>query len=178
MSRVISNLCLAGFMGTGKSTIGRMSAESLQYPLIDTDHWIESAAGKTIAEIFQQEGEAAFRAWERKAVAELAGKRDCVISTGGGLIADTENLASLKVHSLVVCLWASPEAIFERVKDQTHRPLLHSPDPLGKIRELLAGRMPAYRQADVLINTEDRHPREVAFQVLHHFRDSRDGTAV
>lgn len=176
MSREFSNLCLTGFMGTGKSTIGRTVAEQLKYELIDTDEWIEKATGQTVSTIFDQGGEGAFRSWEREAVAEMAGKRNCVISTGGGLIADPENLASLKAHSLVVCLWASPEAIFDRVSDQSHRPLLRGPRPLDKIRELLAKRMPAYRQADVLINTDGRVPREVAFQVIQHFRVSRDGT--
>jgi shikimate kinase len=73
----------------------------------------------------------------------------------------------------VICLWASPDSIFERVKDQSHRPLLGAADPLQRIKELLAARMAAYRQADVLINTDDRNPREVLFQVLHHFRSSR-----
>ena len=79
------------------------------------------------------------------------------------------NLASLKSHALVICLWASPETIFERVGSQTHRPLLNDPEPLAKIRSLLAARAPYYRQADVLLNTEMRSSREVAAQVAHQF---------
>ena len=93
-----------------------------------------------------------------------------VISTGGGLPANPENLASLKTHALVVCLWASPEKIWERVKNQTHRPLLHDPDPQKEIRDLLAAREPFYKQADVLVNTDIRSVREVAQQVVHQFR--------
>ena len=81
-----------------------------------------------------------------------------------------KNLASLKTHALVVCLWASPEKIWERVRNQTHRPLLNAPNPKEKIRELLAARAPFYRQADVLLNTELRTVREVAQQVIHQFR--------
>ncbi len=173
MSRQIYNLCLAGFMGTGKSTVGRLAAESLGFDFVDTDEWIEAETGKSVAAIFEQAGEEVFRGWEQRAVASLAHRRGCVISTGGGLIVRPENLTSLKEHSLVVCLWGSPEAIYERVKDQTHRPLLQGGNPLEKIREILARRAPAYRRADVLINTENRQPREVAGQVLHHFLASR-----
>ena len=81
-----------------------------------------------------------------------------------------KNLVSLKTHALVVCLWASPDKIWERVRNQTHRPLLNTPDPKEKIRELLAAREPFYRKADVLLNTELRHVREVAQQVIHQFK--------
>jgi shikimate kinase len=81
-----------------------------------------------------------------------------------------ENLTRLRTHALIVCLWASPEKIWERVRNQSHRPLLRGPDPQAKIRELLATREPFYRQADVLLNTELRSIREVAQQVVHQFR--------
>ena len=83
------------------------------------------------------------------------------------------NLESLKAHALVVCLWASPEAIYERVKGHDHRPLLNRPDPLAKIRELLTAREPYYRQADALVNTEMRSVREVAQHVVHQFHMAR-----
>ena len=98
-----------------------------------------------------------------------------VISTGGGLPAKAENLTSLKRHSLVVCLWASAEVIWERVKHQTHRPLLRSADPLETIRKLLVDRGPFYKQADVLVHTEQRPAKEVAQHVLHQFYAVRDG---
>jgi shikimate kinase len=107
---------------------------------------------------------------EQDLVRKLASRQKTVIATGGGLIADPDNLASLKTHALVICLWATPEIIWERVRIQTHRPLLQTPDPLGKIRELFARRDPLYRQADVLINTGQRSPREVAQQVLLQFQ--------
>jgi shikimate kinase len=81
-----------------------------------------------------------------------------------------KNLASLKSHALVVSLWSSPEKIWERVRHQSHRPLLHDENPQAKIRELLAAREPFYKQADVLLNTELRSIREVAQQVVHQFR--------
>jgi shikimate kinase len=156
-------------MGTGKSSVGRLVADILHFTFLDTDDVIEAWASKTITEIFEQEGEAAFREWERRMVEELTRRKKTVIATGGGLPAQEENLASLKTHALVVCLWASPEKIFERLRGQTRRPLLREADPLAKIRSLLAAREPYYRQADVLVNTEMRGLREVAAQVIHQF---------
>jgi shikimate kinase len=168
--RRVANIALIGFMGTGKTSVGRLVADLLHFDFLDTDDVIQTQQGLTIAEIFSTAGEPAFRKLEQKLVAELAARTRIVIATGGGLPAHPENLASLKRHALVVCLWASPEKIWERVKNQTHRPLLHDPDPQKKIRELLAVREPFYKQADVLLNTELRSIREVAQQVAHQFR--------
>ncbi len=164
------NLALIGFMGTGKTSVGRLIAEQLNFQYLDTDETIQLHTGRSIADIFSKDGEPAFRALEKKLVAELASHQRTVISTGGGLPAHSANLDSLKTHALVVCLWASPEKIWERVKNQTHRPLLHDADPQKKIRELLAAREPFYRQADVLVNTDIRSVREVVQQVVHQFR--------
>jgi shikimate kinase len=168
--RHIVNLALVGFMGTGKTSVGRLAAEQLHFDYVDTDELIQTHTGRIIADIFKTDGEPAFRALERKVVLELASRTKTVISTGGGLPANPENLAGLKTHALVVCLWASPEKIWERVKNQSHRPLLEDPDPQKKIRELLAVREPFYKQADVLMNTEIRTVREMAQQVAHQFR--------
>jgi shikimate kinase len=169
-NRQIANIVLIGFMGTGKTSVGRLVAEQLHFHYLDTDEMIQAATGKTIAEIFSASGEPAFRALEEKTVQELAGKARTVISAGGGLPINPENLGSLKTHALVVCLWASPAKIWERVKNQTHRPLLHGADPQKRICELLAARSPFYKQADILLNTESRSLREVAQQVVHQFR--------
>jgi shikimate kinase len=174
-ARNMQNLALIGLMGTGKSSVGRMTAEHLHFAFIDTDELIENEVGKSIAEIFAQQGEAAFRKYERDVVNALASRSQTVIATGGGLSADMSNLASLKSHALVVCLWASPETIWERVRAQTHRPLLQTPDPQAKIRELLELRGPAYRQADVLLHTGFRSTKEVVQQVLHQFNLARTG---
>jgi shikimate kinase len=168
-ARAIRNLALIGFMGTGKSSVGRLAAHLLHFTYLDTDQVIEAWAGKSIVGIFQSDGEPAFRALERRVVQDLTHRKKTVIATGGGLPANDANLASLKTHALVVCLWASPETIYERVREHTHRPLLNEPEPLAKIRRLLAEREPYYRQADVLVNTEMRLVREVAAQVIHQF---------
>jgi len=162
-------------MGTGKSSVGRQAAEVLEFTFLDTDVLIESRAGASIYDIFQQQGEPAFRALECEIVQELEQRDKIVVATGGGLPANDANLASLKKHSLVVCLWASPETIWERVRAHSHRPLLNQPDPQAKIRELLAIREPYYRQADVLISTDLRSVREVVTQVVHQFREAQAG---
>ncbi|HTL74113.1 MAG TPA: shikimate kinase [bacterium] len=164
------NLALIGFMGTGKTSVGRVVAETLGFEFLDTDELIQSRTGRTIADIFAKEGEPAFRALERQVVQELATRKKTVISTGGGLPTNPENLAALKSFALVVCLWASPEKIWERVRYQSHRPLLHDADPQQKIRDLLAARTPFYRQADVLVNTDQRSVREVAQQITLQYK--------
>jgi shikimate kinase len=168
--RHIVNLALIGFMGTGKTSVGKIVAEHLHFEFIDTDELIHQRAGRTIAEIFARDGEAAFRQMERKLVEELSTRKKTVISTGGGLPTHPGNLDLLRSHSLVVCLWSSPEKIWERVGHQSHRPLLHDPDPQKKIKDLLAVREPFYKQADVLINTDIRSLREVAVQVVLQFK--------
>src|SRR5208337_496158 len=150
-------------------------ADALRFTFLDTDRVIEARAGKSITEIFEQEGEAVFRDWEGRIVEELTRRTKTVIATGGGLPVNEANLASLKSHALVVCLWASPETILERVRDHTHRPLLKEPDPLAKIRQLLEVRAPFYRQADVLVSTELRSLREVAAQIVHQFHLAQSG---
>jgi len=173
--RHLVNVALIGFMGAGKSSVGHLVAEQLHFDYLDTDDVIQSRAGRTITEIFAMDGEPAFRKLESDLVKELATRTRTVISTGGGLPVNPENLACLKTYALVVCLWASPEKIWERVRHQTHRPLLHNPDPQKKIRDLLAVREPFYKQADVLLNTELRSVREVAQQVVHQFRLESSG---
>jgi shikimate kinase len=169
-ARQIHNVALIGFMGTGKSTVGHLVASTLCFQFIDTDDLIEKRAGRKIAEIFAQDGEESFRKLEGDVVKELENVRHAVIATGGGLVVNPANLASLRKHAVLICLWASAEAIWARVRHQGHRPLLHDPDPLGKVRALLKEREPFYRQADVLLNSEFRSAKQVAHHAVHQFR--------
>ncbi len=171
--RTIHNLALIGFMGTGKSTAGRMAARRLRFDFVDTDVLVELRAGKSVAEVFVREGEAAFREYERQVVSDLATRRGTVIATGGGLGANPEHLASLKAHALVVCLWAPAEVINARMRNLKRRPLLQVPNTLERIRELLGQRTSVYQQADVLINTASRHSHEIAQLVIRHFLSAR-----
>jgi shikimate kinase len=168
--RHIANIALIGFMGAGKSSVGHLVAGQLHFEYLDTDEIIQSRTGRTITDIFATCGEQAFRKLESDLTRELSTRTGTVISTGGGLPLNPKNLNSLKTHALVVCLWASPEQIWERVKDQTHRPLIHDADPQKKIRDLLALREPFYRRADVLLNTESRTVHEVTQQVIYQFQ--------
>lgn len=168
--RHLSNLALIGFMGTGKTSVGRLVAEALNFEFLDTDELIQLRTGRSIADIFARDGEPVFRDLERQLVGELSAREKTVISTGGGLPTNPENMARLKTFALVVCLWAGPEKIWERVRHQSHRPLLHDPNPEQKIRDLLEVRAPFYRQADVLINTDQRSAREVAQQITLQFK--------
>jgi len=177
-SRDIRNISLIGFMGVGKSTVGKMVAGQLAFQFVDTDAWIEKRAGKPISQIFSEDGEAHFRGLEAEVVVELGRGSRQVIATGGGMAANEVHFESLKRHSVVFWLWASEEAIWQRVRHHAHRPLLQTPDPRARIRELLAAREPVYRQADVLLNTELRQPRDLAQLVIGHFRSlSRPGAA-
>lgn len=165
------NLALVGFMGVGKSSVARLIGSQLHLPVVDTDELIEQrAGGLKISELFARFGEPGFREREREVVQSLRDLRRTIISTGGGLVTNPENLASLKQHSLVVCLWASPDVIWERVRHQSSRPLLQTKDPRERIRELVAQRESFYREADVMVNSEHRHLHEVAQNVLHHAR--------
>lgn len=168
-ARQIRNVALVGFMGTGKSSVGHSLASVLNFRMVDTDQMIEEQTGRRISDIFATDGEARFREYEREVIADLARHTRLVIATGGGAAANAESLASLRSHALLACLWASPETIWQRVRYQSHRPLLQDPDPQAKIRRLLAEREPFYRQADVLVNTELRSVKEVAAQVAHQF---------
>jgi shikimate kinase len=171
--RAVHNLALVGFMGTGKSSVGQLVAERLHFEFLDTDDCVETRAAKTIAQIFAEDGEAAFRQHECEVVKSLESRRNTVIATGGGLVTNPDCLASLRTHALIVCLWASPETIWHRVRHQSHRPLLQTVDPQARIRLLLAQRNPFYRQADILLNTEWRSPRQIAQIVITQFRSSR-----
>ena len=131
----LRNIALIGFMGVGKSTVGRMVAHQLGFDFTDTDELLEGRLGTTITEFFKTHGEAKFREHERALLTEIAAWERRVIATGGGFAAQPGNLEELKRHAFVVCLWATPETVLERVKHQTHRPLLHVPDPLAVWRE-------------------------------------------
>jgi shikimate kinase len=160
-------------MGAGKTSVGRHVAEQLGFEFVDTDALIETRTGKTITQIFATEGEAHFRSLEHSVVEQLAARDSVVISTGGGLPTQQANMDSLKTHALVVCLWASADRIWDRVKNQSHRPLLQTPNPQERIKELLKTRAPFYRQADVLLHTDNRSQRQVCQQVLQQFRLAR-----
>ena len=152
------NIILTGFMGTGKTTLGRLLAKRVGYEFIDTDTLIEEQAGQTIAELFQTQGEAAFRKLESELVIELAEKEGLVIATGGGLVLNPENVTLLKKTGQIICLTASPEEILARVsRRQATRPLLQEKYPQAKIIELLQQRDAVYQQFPQLSTSKQTH---------------------
>ncbi len=141
------NIILTGFMGTGKSTIGRKLAERLGRTFVDTDQLIEDEAGCTIADIFAQRGEAAFRTDEERLVKKLAQEQGLIIATGGGLVMNPDNVTMLQTSGRIFCLTATPQEIYDRTKQQPQiRPLLQQPQPLQRITDLLQQRQAVYQQ--------------------------------
>ncbi len=157
------NVVLVGFMGSGKSSVGRLVARTLQGRFVDTDRLVVELAGREITEIFATEGEAFFRRQESHALESLRGQRGLVVATGGGIVTVPENVAALKALGLVVWLTASEEIIWDRVSRNQKRPLLHTADPRGTVRELLAKRNPLYlKAADLEVDTTHLTHAQVA----------------
>jgi shikimate kinase len=162
------NLVLVGFMATGKSTIGRRCAQALHFSFHDTDSVVERRAGKSIREIFEQDGEDRFRALESDAVRDLARERRSVIATGGGVVLNTANVARLRRTGVIVLLWADPQEILARCGTRASRPLLaDAADPASRICDLLAAREPYYRAAaNAVVETTGLTRDESAERVL------------
>ncbi len=154
-------------MGSGKTEVGKRLAERLGYAFLDTDKLIEEKTGKSISEIFREEGESAFRELETEVIKNLSGITGHVISTGGGIVVREENILSLKNIGLVIWLKASPETIFKRVGAETHRPLLNVDDPLEQIKKLLFIREQFYSRADVSIDTDGREVDEIVEIIMN-----------
>lgn len=166
----MKNIVLVGFMGTGKTSTGKVLAQRLGKAFIDMDSRIEEEQGMTIPKIFETEGEAHFRRLEKELVRKLSERANAVISTGGGTIKDPENVALLKESGIIVCLTASPEVILERTERKGERPVLDGADQgdrLAAIEKLLAERAGFYRQADYFVDTGDLSPLQVAERVVH-----------
>jgi shikimate kinase len=160
-------LYLIGMMGTGKTAVGKRVAKRLGRPFLDLDAEIEREEGTPIREIFAGKGEPYFRRRERDLVARAAALQGAVVATGGGAVADPENLKVLKETGTVICLTARPEVIFERTQRANVRPLLQGEDPLVKIQELLEARAEAYARADATIDTTDKSVDEVVEEVIN-----------
>jgi shikimate kinase len=164
------NLYLVGFMGTGKSTVGRAVAQRMGFSLLDSDHEIERQQGKTIPEIFAQQGEPAFREMERRFVVEGHPDRRTVVSCGGGLVVAPGMLELLQARGVVICLHASIETILARTARQRNRPLLEVENPEERVRTLFAQREPIYRRAGALILTDSRPLQDIVSHVLRTWR--------
>jgi shikimate kinase len=168
------NLYLVGFMGTGKTTVGRAVAHRLGFLLIDSDAEIERLQGRTIPDIFAQDGEAAFRVMEKEFVANGHPPQRAVVSCGGGLVIQPGMLETLKTKGVVVCLHASIETILERTARHRNRPLLAVDDPEQRVRALYSQREPIYKQCGTVILTDARPLHDITTHVIRSWR--RDAT--
>jgi shikimate kinase len=166
----VPQIVLTGFMGTGKTQVGRRLARALGRPFVDIDDLIEAATGKTVAEIFASEGEPHFRTVEREAVGKACGVPEAVIATGGGTVLDPENRRRLAAAGPIVCLSARPEDIIRRVGNPASRPLLSggAEERIGRIRSLLAERAPTYALAAHTIDTTGLSLDEVVERVREY----------
>jgi shikimate kinase len=164
------NLYLVGFMGTGKTTVGRAVGQKLGFHVLDSDHEIERLQGKTIADIFAQDGEPAFRAMERDFIERGHPAERTLVACGGGLVVQPGMLALLKSKGVVVCLHASIETILARTARHRNRPLLEVANPEERVRSLYAAREAIYRQSGTLILTDSRPLHDIVAHVIRAWR--------
>ena len=166
------NIILTGFMGTGKTTVGKQLARRLGWDFVDTDARIEHLQGCSVAEIFEHQGEEAFRRYEAQVAAALAAGYHCVIATGGRLMLDHRNAIALARESRVFCLQAPAEEILLRIRSSPHRrPLLDGPDPDRRVRQLLAQRQEGYSRFEA-VTTENLTPRQVVEELLRRLSET------
>lgn len=171
----IPNIFLVGPMGAGKSAVGRQLARMLKRSFYDCDAEIEARTGVDIPFIFEKEGEQGFRRREREVIAALAALDGIVLATGGGAVLDPGNRAVLASRGLVVYLDASVDQQLERTRLSSHRPLLETPDPAGRLAMLMQERGPMYRQiATLTVGTDGRTVRDVAQEIRRALADRHE----
>jgi len=163
------NVAITGFMGAGKSSAGRRLARLLDVPFVDTDAEIERAHGR-ISEIFERQGEAQFRSYERDVIARLGASSPHVIAVGGGAVLDAENRRALRQNGVIVNLALKPETAYRRVAHRTHRPLLGTAPSLDAIRAMMGQRAAAYADNDLSIAVDSKSPLAVARIIARWYR--------
>jgi len=161
------NIYITGFMGTGKSAVGRVVAQKIGKIFIDTDRAIKDRQGRSIADIFENWGENHFRQLETNLLKELAQRDDLVVATGGGTLLSRENVRLLDEGSIIICLFADPMVIHKRIKKNNMRPLLEHGDRLKTIKNLMKKRDSFYKQFDWQVDTSDLTVEEAADEILN-----------
>ncbi len=169
MAIASQKIFLAGFMGTGKSEVGRHLAQLLKWPFVDLDQKITQQTGKSISAIFARHGEAAFRKLERQTLSTLLQGGQAVVALGGGAVCSQSQLQRLKKAGTLILLQASPETLQRRLRSDRSRPLLQKPDPLSEIVTLLKKRAPYYDAIHWRVSTEGRTPKQVAQQIAKFY---------
>ena len=161
------NIFLVGFMGAGKTAVGKVLAEKTGYEYRDADKLAETEAGMTVTEIFAARGEEGFRELESEILARLAGGERQVVSTGGGAVTRPANMDAMRKGGAIVYLKASAETIYERVRHSKTRPLLQVENPFERIKELLAARERLYELAGATVTTDGRAPGDIADEIVN-----------
>ncbi len=170
--RLNGNIALIGFMGTGKTTVSKALAEITGLHEIDVDQYIVETQGMTISDIFEKYGEARFREIETEALKTVSKNSGQIISCGGGAVLKDENVDILKENGKIVLLTATPETIFDRVKDHTHRPILNSDMSLKHVKELMAQREPRYQSvADIKVNVDSNDRVLTCYNILKGLKE-------
>ncbi len=163
----MNNIYLIGFMGAGKTAVARTLSEMTKKEKVDTDDIITKRVGKSISDIFSEDGEEYFRKVEREVVSSLTAENDLIVACGGGVIKSEENLAKLKRGGTVVFLYASPETVLERVSRNNRRPLLEGKKNLSDIKAMMDERMPFYEKAyDIRIDVDGKSLEEIAEEII------------
>lgn len=160
VARLKKTVALVGLMGAGKTAVGTALARRLGVPFRDSDAEIVKAANMSIAEIFERDGEAFFRRKEGQVLARLLGGEPAILSTGGGAFLAEANRAAISREGISVWLKADLDLLWSRVRHKTTRPLLRTPDPYGRLRELWCARAPIYAQADLVVSADPRYSVE------------------
>ncbi len=163
---MMNNIYLVGFMGTGKSAVGRELAKAKKWQFVDLDELIELSEKRAIVDIFAKDGEAYFRRVESRVLKDVAKEKKFIVACGGGAVINEDNVKIMKDSGTVVCLKASPEIILKRTAGYAHRPILNVKDPKKQIELLLKLRAPFYARADKTIDTSRIPVREVAAKIL------------
>ena len=176
MSKGINcNIFLIGFMGAGKSTIARTLQRELGFPLVEMDERIVQEQGMSINDIFAQYGEAHFRESESQLVVDLGKQEPSIVSCGGGVVVRPENTQNMKKSGRIVLLKASPETIFERVKNSTDRPILNGHMNVEYIAELMEKRRALYEEAaDITIQTDGKTREQICEEIIGKLRDTNE----
>lgn len=161
-------------MGTGKTAVGQVLAEKLGMKFIELDSLIEQKVGKSITEIFQQDGETGFREMEIDVTRDISGDKNSVIACGGGIVLNKINIDRLRENGIIVYLTASPDVILKRISEQEgQRPLLNVEDPLKTINEMLKFRKPFYEEAaDITINTSRSNVMMIADKMIEKLKEN------
>lgn len=167
MKELTSHLFIIGFMGVGKTSTSRALSRRLRVQEIDSDAMIVEQQGMPIAQIFEEQGEEAFRQMETRLLDQIATMPPCIVSCGGGMVLRQENIEKMKKQGRILLLAASPETIYEHVKDSTNRPLLNGNMNVEYIRSLMEEREPRYQAAaDITIITDGMTPRQAAEKIM------------